>query len=167
MRLFVLLIAALSGALLPAMGGPSEDTRVNLTRVMIEKARLIGRDHPVGTMTDGYEAVKSMVWTELLKDESDQGRQQRIFWITDFAQGFCELERNSAMKGKELAYELRLGTQGELKGLVIVRFIYPKRVLPPDAGFIGFEWRLLWQREASAKDREVWRLERLTRLLVN
>ncbi|QQG50289.1 MAG: hypothetical protein HZB70_01770 [Candidatus Berkelbacteria bacterium] len=169
MRLFVLpfiVVATLgcadaSTSLFPM--NPSEDIRVNLTRVMIEKTRAVGRETPIGTLKDGYDAVKNMVYfdPQLIETEFDRLREERrVYFIKDFAQGWTELERNPSLKGKTISYELVMGDKkNDTQDLVIVRFRYPEGVIPVGLELKGFEWRLRWKKLPGKPTDEIWRLE--------
>lgn len=128
---------------------PAEDVRVNLTRVLIEKARTVGQSNTSPTLLDGYKAIEEMVW-ERLPRESAYDLELRLQPIRDLSQGITDAERNPVLKGK-ITFQPVMGEKVKnLDHIVILRFIYPEGVVAADSPIKGYEWHLYW---APYKDR--------------
>lgn len=173
-KVFALLLAVCIGLSLDtasAQKPKTEDTRVNLTRVLIDKARQVGKNDALGKPQDGYEAVKDMVWQQPKPAESEAAHRanlDRLNWIVDFAQGCAELERNPSMAGKEIKFDIVMGSkEKDTEGIVIVTFLYPDGVVPPGVQLKGFEWRLTWKNVSDDPQKERWQLERVTRRTIS
>ncbi len=122
---FVLLTILAALSVTPYAQTPAEDIRVNLTRVLIEKARTWGREHPAPPETparDGYKALKHLL-VAADKDESESDPSSRPYRLLNFIQGVCELERAEWMKDRTISIDITMGKKVEgLENTVIVKF---------------------------------------------